>query len=404
MTTPNQPAPDGAYVIDGGGGEFNYGQGLNDKSAANLMVGGFPSISLLDPIGAVEGIVSLVTNTLLSIPLEVLQLFENLIPGDLGNAFATVTGAVGAIVDNLISIGPMMGSVAFSLLETSVTQVLDIFNGLVVTPITGAVQGVLDWWNSITGQVVNNNNLISAVVSGLTGGSTVGNDPVSVLIALLNQGLQLPGNLLALLFGQQSTTQAQVNALQNGGFSHDFATNGVTGWSNLVGTLALSSRGSFIQAPTLTVAHRSSTVSVNKFGVNVVVDPSMQGVARIGICSNATGTNWVGLEIYRGFDGDALRIVTGSSPTLTVPHKQVDFIGPNRFNGPISLDLKTDGVDKFTVIMNTHPVSGLDWTDLTGIATHDASHRDIILTSNGDDRNEDSFYGPAIKKVVPYAW
>lgn len=411
MTTPNQPAPDGAYIVDSGGGEFNYGQGLNDQSAANLMVGGFPSISLLDPIGAVEGIVSLVTNTLLSIPLEVLQLFENLIPGDLGDAFATVTGAVGAIVDNLISIGPMMGSVAFSLLETSIRQVLDIFNGLVVTPISSAVQGVMDWWNLITGQTAtnasNNASIIDALVSGLTGSASTGNDPGAILLALINQGLAIPANLLGFLgslFGQQASTQAQLNALQNGGFSHDFAANGVTGWTNLVGTLALSTRGAFIQAHTQTVAYRALGASQDKFGVNIALDMSMQGIVRIGICSNTTGTSWVGLEIYRGFDGDAIRIVAGSSPTLAIPIKQVDFLGTNRLNGPISIDLKTDGVNKFTVSLNTQPVSGLDFTDTTGLATHDASHRNIILTSNGDDRDEDSYYGPVIKKVVSYVW
>lgn len=199
MTTPNQLPIDGAYVIDEGGGEYNFGQGLTDKSAAGLMVQSFPSINLFNPLEAVGAAIGVVTDTLFKLPLEVLQLFEQLIPGDLGGAFETVAGAVGAIVDQLSTVGSMFGSVAFSvlstgfdLLSTAVNQIMDIFNGLVVTPINSVIQGVLDWWNGITGQTAANtaaasnaqatadNALVGvARLEGLTGSSAV---PGGVLI------------------------------------------------------------------------------------------------------------------------------------------------------------------------------------------------------------------------------
>jgi hypothetical protein len=141
----------------------------------------------------------------------------------------------------------------------------------------------------------------------------------------------------------------------------------------------------------------------DKYGVHFVANPSMQGAARIGICSTTTASNYAALEVYRGFDGDALRIVTGASPTLAVVQKQADFIGANRL-GQSSLDFKTDGVNKFYVTRDGQPITALDWTDSGGIVTHGASNRNVLLASNVLDRNEDSFYGPAISKVVSYAW
>lgn len=270
-------------------------------------------------------------------------------------------------------------------------QGIDLSNpGSILVAIETAIQNLLA-------------TLIQQLLTGGLGGGTTGTDPVSILVGLLNQALALPADFLALIFGGQATSQAQINAINTGGFSHDFASNGVTGWSNLVGALALSSRGNFIQALTETVAYRASGVSSDKLGAHFVVNPSMRGVARLGICSNTTATKWAGVEVYRGFDGDALRLVTGSSPTLTAVRKQADFISTNRFPAVTAVDVKTDGVNKFSVLFNNQPVPALDWTD-GGAVTHDASHRNVVLTSNGVDRSQDGYYGPAITKVVSYAW
>jgi hypothetical protein len=247
--------------------------------------------------------------------------------------------------------------------------------------------------------------VIDLILGGLSGiaGGIAGVDPLAVVFGLFNQVLQAPIQLLGLLFGQQATTTAQVNAINNGGFAYDAAANGVTGWTNLTGTLALSSRGKYIQAPNVTVAYRSSGVANDRYGAHIVTNLSMQGACRIGICATSTASNYAALEVYRGFDGDALRVVTGASPTLAVVQRQADFIGVNRL-GASSLDIRTDGVNKFTVLRDGQPVPALDWTDTGGIVTHGASNRNVVLASNSFDRNEDSFYGPAISKVVSYAW
>lgn len=163
MTTPGQPAPDGAFVIGGGGTSTgsSYGQGLTDPAAAHLMLGGFTSIaSIANPLEAVTSAMSMFADALLKLPLDVLKLFEPLIPGDLGDLFSTVGGAVQAIIGHFQAIGPLLTSTfnsfintTYNILSSAVQQVLDIFNGLVVTPINSAIQGVKDWFNGITANI-----------------------------------------------------------------------------------------------------------------------------------------------------------------------------------------------------------------------------------------------------------
>lgn len=251
--------------------------------------------------------------------------------------------------------------------------------------------------------------LVAQLLSLLTGGASntgtgSGSSSTDVLGGLLGQILAIPGDIWSLLFGSNASQQAQLNALQSGGFSYDPAINDFTGWNALVGSLGLSARGKYIQAAARTVWYRASGIASDKYGASFVIDPTMRGVSGVGICADSAGASWVGLLAYRGFDGDALWLVTAASPILWVVQKQVDLIGVNRLAGLTTLDLKTDGVNKFSTTLNGKPVTALDWTDTGGIATHNSTHRGVILLSNGLNRSEDSYYGPAFKgKVVTYA-
>lgn len=316
---------------------------------------------------------------------SILQVVVQAVTGFLlpGNAITQLESWAQAIpgVSNLLAIIKQQTGVDLS----TVFNGIDLTNpGSVVTAIGSSFQQIID-----------------VLFTGVTGTAATGNDPLSLGLALLNQTAQVPGALLALLFGQQSTQQAQINAINSSGFSHNFASNGVTGWSNLVGTLALSTRGNYIQSATEVVAYRAGAAS-DKHGAHMVINPNMRGVARLGICSDTAAARWAGLEVYTGFAGDSLRIVTAASPTLTVVQAQVDFTGVDRLTPSAGLDVRTDGVNQFTVMRNGSTL--LTWTDSGGVVAHDSSHRNIVLTSNGFDRNEDGFYGSAINQVVGYAW
>jgi hypothetical protein len=142
--------------------------------------------------------------------------------------------------------------------------------------------------------------------------------------------------------------------------------------------------------------------------VSFQIDPTMRGVTGYGICADSAGASWVGLLAYRGFDGDALRLVAAASPTLWVVIKEFDLLGTNRLTGLTTLKLRTDGVNKFWAEINTHPVTWNDgdtaWTDSGGLATHNSTHRGVILVANGLNRHDDAYYGPAIKgKANSYA-
>lgn len=133
MTTPNQPAPDGAFVI---GGDDHYGQDYNEEIVRALFA---------PPVPNVGNSLELLRQQLMKLPLEALQFFKDLIPGWVQGTFDTVSGAVTWIMTNL-------GGSIVAGIQRILNQILEIFNGLVVTPINAALQGLKDWWATVTGQ------------------------------------------------------------------------------------------------------------------------------------------------------------------------------------------------------------------------------------------------------------
>lgn len=227
MTTPFQPPPDGAYVIDDGGGSYNYGQGLNDASAAHLMIGGFSAIAGIgNPLEAVAAAFSQFRDMLLTLPLELLRLFEPMIPDVIVGAFETVAGAADAIIGYFQTLGPVLTSTfvdflnnSFNVLSTIVNQILDILNGLFVTPVNDLVQGVKDWFTSVQQTGAGVGDLVGGLVSGVVGG--VGGF-FDALGALLGQGpsaipAYTPQNsAIANVQGQINSIQAQISSTGEG--------------------------------------------------------------------------------------------------------------------------------------------------------------------------------------------
>lgn len=169
MTTPHQPAPDGAFVI--GGDDFGFGQGLNDAGAAQLMLGSVAGLS--NPLAVFNTIGS----TLASLPLEVLNLFAPIIPGI--EIFKTVSEAVSHITEFFGQIGPMLFSTfsdwltnSFNWLSREVQQIFDIVSGIVVVPVTAAVGLFKDWFGGLTGALQGTANTIGGFLGGLWGALT----------------------------------------------------------------------------------------------------------------------------------------------------------------------------------------------------------------------------------------
>jgi hypothetical protein len=226
VTTPHQPAPDGAYVIGGGspsGDLTRYGQDLTDSNAAALMTGGFTAIT--NPVA----MLAQMSETLLTLPLEVLQLFGPLIPG--AGIFSTVAEAVEAITGWFTQLAPMLltafndwVSGVFNILATTVQQVMDIFAGLIVTPISAAVQAVKDWFSGLMGDVGGLFNGIQGIIDAV----------LSVI-----RGIPFVGGTLANLFedltGWHSDTVSTSNTLVT---TNQNVYNSWFGGSSAVGTPA----------------------------------------------------------------------------------------------------------------------------------------------------------------------
>lgn len=216
MTTPGQPGPDGAYVIGGGGN--SYGQEMTDASAAHLMLGGFTSIaSIANPLDAVGAAMGMFAESLLKLPLDVLKLFEPLIPGDLGAVFNTVGGAVNAIMGFFQTIGPLLTSTfnsfittTYNVLSSGFQQILDIVNGLVVVPISSAVSGFKDWFTGLMGSTIP--DLGTAISGAVNDVSDLVHDLLTAPATVLGA---LPQTLVSGLTGALSDVNGFVQGVVN---------------------------------------------------------------------------------------------------------------------------------------------------------------------------------------------
>ncbi|AVR76979.1 minor tail protein [Mycobacterium phage Jabiru] len=149
MTTPNQPAPDDAFVIGD-----DWGQNFTEA----IIRGQFqiPEINLGNAL-------SVMRDQLLKLPLEALEVFKPIIPDWIEDDFANVANAVSKIMSILTE------PIRFLLeadwqewltgtwngFQTVVNQIIDILRGLVVTPVNQAVQDIKDWWSRLTGKTQN---------------------------------------------------------------------------------------------------------------------------------------------------------------------------------------------------------------------------------------------------------
>src|SRR4051794_15918319 len=96
MTTPNQPAPTSLETLLGmghfemGGGDTNYGQGIDENFVTDLVT---------IPFANLGNMLEVLAQVLLKLPAEALKAFESLIPGGFGG-----DGSTGSMVGSILGI------------------------------------------------------------------------------------------------------------------------------------------------------------------------------------------------------------------------------------------------------------------------------------------------------------
>lgn len=243
------------------------------------------------------------------------------------------------------------------------------------------------------------------------GGSTQLETLLSQLLAALqpanntnNNWLSAVGEAWENTLAQIATLQAQVAAINNHPSTPASQTGiDVAGWTNVSGTMAFSANGSYLQTAALAAAYRALEPATDKQFASIEIDAKQQGVTRCVICADTAFTNYAAVEVCCGFDGDSVRIVTGSSPSLTVIQKEAEFLVPKLSNKWV-FEIRYDSTaNAFTVRRNGTLVPELVWTDSTNIVTHGSTKRKVGAVTNALSGTTGQ-QGPAVSKFTFGDW
>lgn len=280
---------------------------------------------------------------------------------------------------------------------------------------------VLDLIDGVTSFV---QQLIDAVINALTGGSGAGNDLSGILWALnpfnwLQQTVSAIQTaldpVLAQLAGVEGRLTAAESALFNTGnpMQYDnFNRADIGPWTSVSGTLAITENSRIQVQSGLAAGYIGTTGDIrepasDKHGVHIKLVNQWDGVCRAFICSNDDMSNYAAVEVRSSFLGvDSIRIVTGSSPSVVVAHRQIDFgpdwLGQGLVNGTV-LSFKYDpDANTFYMLRNGATVPELTWEDIDGLVFHGPTKRKVGVVSNGD--NSFGYTGFGITDFTYYDW
>lgn len=124
MTTPNQPAPDGAFTV--GGGDFSFGQDYNADIVKDMFHIPFPTVGTA---------IDILQEILLKLPIEALRMFKDVIPGTVDDDFLNVLVAVDTIIDGIQESPLFLTLQSFidgpvSIVITIINAILDLVRGI----------------------------------------------------------------------------------------------------------------------------------------------------------------------------------------------------------------------------------------------------------------------------------
>lgn len=178
MTSPNQPAPPGAFVW--GGGDLAYGQDYNETIIKSLFK--LPDINIGNAL-------DLMREQLLKLPLEALEVFKPLIPDWIEDDFANVANAVTKIMSILIDPIKFLSEIDWQEFLDKIKGTVGATVDDVVDVISGAVAQAQNAWNQLT-QLVHDlihnpatvlGPITQGMVSGLTDLATQTNQIIEIL-------------------------------------------------------------------------------------------------------------------------------------------------------------------------------------------------------------------------------
>lgn len=294
---------------------------------------------------------------------------------------------------------PIIGDLLKIIKQQTGIDLLHIFDGIDISnpgAILGAIVGVVQ-------------KFFDAVFNGITGGIAQAVSLAEIPLAFLGQIASIPAHIVEFVFGAIANLQAQVTAIQNNptgaNQTDDFSIVGVSAWTAITGSLAVSNLGPYIQSSGRVAAYIGTPStprkpSTDKHGIQITIDAKMLGSCRAWICGDTTMSNYAAVEIYSGFDGDSIRLLTGSSPSLVVVRKKQDFVA-QRLQGQNTFDIWYEpSANTFHVLRNGKSV--FDWVDTTNVVSHGSSKRNVGIVSNGLDRSDTGQWGPGIRKVTFY--
>lgn len=245
MTTPNQTAAEafgnsadlsalvglGAFQL--GSAAENWGQNVTDTFVRTLTAG---AATGMVGVSDLAGFVTQFTAFLSALPLEALQWFQQFIPGSVASDFATITSAVEKIV-GAFSFEAVLMLVAdfeswvtgtFDLLQSIVNQILDLLNGVVITPLNDQIAGAkaflanllsifegIDFFDPDFDAVDSFNTLVKAILTPLFAVFSVTSvsDFVTAFTADVTSTASTATNIAALLTASGKSTLADLGAL-----------------------------------------------------------------------------------------------------------------------------------------------------------------------------------------------
>ena len=232
MTAPGQVAPDGAYVI--GGGQYKYGQALQEDFVRNLMMGGLRNIRLSNIADAIP----LIEGALRKLPLDALRMTKPFLLGTSDADYVDVDTAVATIMRSLKvkEVFLTLGA-AQTLIDKLISDIVKIFTGhangldaldqwwkdlsgllgLLTTPdqLLVTLQDLLNKvWTLLTGVINHPDKTLSDVVDALTLWFTNTFDALKNLVTNLGANFQLLLDGLGSIFGLTGAGKTVAEAVQ----------------------------------------------------------------------------------------------------------------------------------------------------------------------------------------------
>jgi len=209
VTTPHQSSPDGAITI--GGGEWMYGQAVNEATARS-------AFEL--PMPTPDNMLELLRVALEMLDLDTLKPFAEFL-GVVDGVFTNITEAVDAILGSLV-IKPVLQTVeAFTeWLTDTFEPLLNLFNALVkiltgdFSDIPTALEGVGTWLTDLIGSIPLIGDIVEAI-TGIAGGALSDlTDWANGLATQITEGIQgLIHALTGILHGDFSDVEEWVSNL-----------------------------------------------------------------------------------------------------------------------------------------------------------------------------------------------